>query len=430
MKWHDGQPFSGEDVKFSFEYAVQNVHSRWTGPAKNVDKVEVQGNKLSFTLKQPTPGFPLQPLTDMPIWPRHLWQGVSNPKTFDKTIGTGPYKLAEYQPDQFYRLTANPDYFLGRPPVEELVLPLIKDPSPTFAALKGGEIDATILSVPPESVKEFEGQPTYKIAKGPGFASTLLQFNAERPPFNRRELRQAIDLAIDKQKLVDTILLGQGTVGNPGYLHPASPLHDPAIKAAYDPTKARALLDGLGFQPGADGVRVAEGKRMEYTLLVQSNLPLRVRAAELIAAALKELGIQLTVKALDSEAVVALVWKDFDVTQPRDYDLAMFGWSAPVMIRPDTLGGLVHSDPAKGSINIGGYRNPEADRLSDELAATVDPAKRQQLIRQQEALIARELPLVTLFYEDGLYVYRPQAYDGWVFQKGQGIFQKLSFLPR
>lgn len=431
VKWHDGQPFSGEDVKFSFEFAAQHTHSRWTGPAKNIERIEVQGATVTFILKQPVPGFAVQPLGDMPIFPKHLWQGVTDPRAFDKSIGTGPYRLVERQPDQFYRFQANAEFFMGRPPVEELVMPVIKEPSTTFAALRGGELDATVRPVPPESIKEFAGQPEFQVASGPGFSSTLLQFNTERAPFDRRELRQAIDLLIDKQMLVDTLLLGLGTVGNPGYLHPALPLHDPSLKASFDPTRARALLDGLGFaDTNGDGVREAAGRPMEYTILAGSSQPLRLRAAELIAAALKEAGIRLTVRPLDPTAVTALVWKNFDVTQPRDYDLSIFGWSPPVMIHPDALGRLVHSKPDRGPINIGGYRDPEADRLSDELAETVDPDRRKQIVRQQEAFIAREVPFVTLLYEDGAYAYRPRAYDGWVFQKGQGTFQKLSFLPR
>jgi peptide/nickel transport system substrate-binding protein len=90
---------------------------------------------------------------------------------------------------------------------------------------------------------------------------------------------------------------------------------------------------------------------------------------------------------------------------------------------------LVHSDPRIGTTNVGAYRSAEADAVGEGLRTTVDEAKRRPLAQAVERTIAADVPFVMLYFEDGNYVYRAQAFDGWVYQKGQGIYTKLSFLP-
>jgi peptide/nickel transport system substrate-binding protein len=366
----------------------------------------------------------------VPIIPQHLWESVTEPDTFVNNIGSGPFKLAEYRPDQLYRFTANADHFAGAPAVGELLMPVIKDQTTIFSALRTGEINGTTVALTPELIQEFQNVPNLAVETGPGYATTMLMFNAERAPWDKLEVRRAVALAIDPQMLVDTVLLGYGAAGNPGWLHPSSPFHDPTIAGTTDLPEAQALLDGLGYTDSdGDGVREADGQPMVAELLVQSNSPLRIRSAELIAAALKELGITINVTALEPDSVTAKVWPDFDVAKGRDFDLSMWGWSAPLQLSPTRMASLVHSDPTIGTSNIGGYRNPEADALADQLLTVIDPEQQQTLANEMEALIASELPFVMLFYADGNYVYRSDVYDQWMYQTGQGIFHKLSFQP-
>lgn len=431
VKWQDGQPFTSADVKFAFEFYQKNTHSRWTPPVKDFTSIETpDANTVVITLPKPDPSFALRLLADVPIIPKHLWEGVTDPKTFENNIGTGPFQLTEYKADEFYRFTANPDYFMGKPAVDELLLPIIKDPTTVFSSLKIGEIHATTVPLSPELVKDFESSADMKVERGPGFATTMFQFNTERAPWDKVEVRNAVALAINTQQLVDTVLLGYGTPGNPGWLHPATAFHDTSIQAQYDPAKAVEILDGLGYTDSdGDGVREADGKPMSAELLVQSNNPQRIRSAELIAAALKDIGISLKVTSLDTDSVTAKTWPDFDVSKGRDFDVSMWGWSAPVMVNPLRMTELVVSDPAKGSINIGGYKNAEVDTLAEELTSTVDPAKQKELVQKLEAVIARDLPFVMLYYQDGIYAFRPTTYGQWLYQQGQGIMNKLSFLP-
>jgi len=106
----------------------------------------------------------------------------------------------------------------------------------------------------------------------------------------------------------------------------------------------------------------------------------------------------------------------------------MFGWSAPLLVDPLRIVSLVDSDVRYGTNNIGGYRSGEADALAARLRGTLDLAVQRDLLGQLERVIARDRPFVMLWYPDLIYAYNPAAFDGWVFQQGQGLFNRLSFV--
>jgi len=159
VKWHDGQPFTPQDVIFSYNFIFKA--GRAAGLA-SMDKIEAKGNNgLTITLKKPDPFFDKSVLTKVQIFPEHIWkdQAPTSDKLvpFQGKIGTGPYMLAEISPGEFYRLTANPNYWRGKPTVDELVIKIVKDRTAQFNALKAGEIGAVGVSVPAALVGDLLG---------------------------------------------------------------------------------------------------------------------------------------------------------------------------------------------------------------------------------------------------------------------------------
>jgi peptide/nickel transport system substrate-binding protein len=144
---------------------------------------------------------------------------------------------------------------------------------------------------------------------------------------------------------------------------------------------------------------------------------------------LLEVGIDAQVAAVEQATWEEQVWPGFDVSQGRDYDMAMWGWSAPVQADPIRIGSLIHSDPAIGSLNLTGYANEEADALAEQLLTETDPEVQTELIGELQAIIAEDLPFIVLIYPDGAYAYWSNVYDNWLFMTGQGVFHKLSLLP-
>ncbi|WP_282155976.1 ABC transporter substrate-binding protein [Cytobacillus gottheilii] len=431
VKWHDGEPLTAEDVKFTMDYFIKYPKSRFTNPLKAISSIEVLGEtSIKLVLSQADPNFMIQPLSDLPILPQHIWSDVTNPDEETNALGSGPYILEEHKAGQYYKMKSNDDYFKGTPPINELIFPIIEDTTAMYNALQAGELDVISSSISPELVEQFESNSALKVVRGPGYSTSLFQINAEKYPMTETPFRQAIDYAINKENIVDTVLLGFAEVGSPGFIHPSSSYYNADLKPVYDQEKAKQILEEAGFiDKDGDGFREdQEGNKIDLTTLVYAGNPIRIRTAELVSEALNEVGIKNTVKAMDSTTVDSLMWPDFDVSKGRDYDLGVWSWSNTMQLFPDRMNDLFHSDPTIGSVNIGGYKNAEFDQLGEKLKVTYDETERLNLIKEMQAFVAEDAPFVTLYYQEIVNAFNPAKYDQYVFQVGKGIINKLSFV--
>ncbi len=433
LSWQDGEALTSADVAFTMQYFKENLLGRFTTAANKVASVTTPDAQTAvLTLASPDATFLPNSLTDIPILPEHVWSSITDPKTVEEPMGSGPYILAEYRADQFYRLVENPNFWGPKPAFDSIIAPVIRDQTATFQALQAGEIDVAVRNVSPELVERFSSRNDLKIAQGPGFASTIVIMDVTQGALANPAVRQVMAGLIDYNRLIDNLLLSYGTSGPPGFLPPASPVANPNTQEypKFTPAEAQARLEELGFSKGSDGVYVdAEGNQLEFEFLTYSDNPIRLRAAELIAQDLQAGGFSINIRTMEREALVDRVWPEFDVSKGRSYQMSMFGWSAPVAAQA-RLGALLHSDPSVGVLNLSGYNNPEIDSLADQAAITSDPEARAALLYDIQEIVAQELPLITLFYQDGIYAYRPAAFDNWTFMAGQGIINKNSFVQK
>jgi peptide/nickel transport system substrate-binding protein len=435
VTWHDGEPLTAEDVVFTVDYFTTNpAASRFARDLNGVEGAEATGDlTVEITLAAPNPSFPLRGLADVPIIPEHIWADVTTPEEHQfedvSNVGTGPYRITEYTANQSYTLEANPDYFRGAPAVDELVLVQFADDAGALAAMNSGEVDVIFGQVAPEQIELLSAQEGVEILQGPEYTNQLLNYDAQLPPFDDVAVRQAMSLAIDRQDLVDTVFLGAATVGNAGWTHPDSPAYNPDIETTYDVDAANALLDEAGYADAdGDGIREFDGEPMSFEIITNSGDSLRLRTAELVGTMLADIGIEATVSSVEQATWEEAIWPGFDVANGRNYQLGMWGWSAPTQADPGQIGALMHSDPLIGSLNVTGYSSTEADGLIDQLRVEGDPDARQDLLDQLQVLFAEELPFITLLYPDGAYAFRSEVYADWAFISGQGIVSKLSLL--
>src|SRR5690606_12188949 len=144
---------------FTYNYYLNGPVNRWTHHVSDVPRIEkiyaVSPTRVRFEAPRPMPNFDLVTAPEMPILQKKQWEGVEDPRTMQEPpIGTGPYTLAEYEADEFYRFEGCDDYWGGKPVVDEITLVMIKDPQTIFAALKSGEIDAAARALPPELIAD------------------------------------------------------------------------------------------------------------------------------------------------------------------------------------------------------------------------------------------------------------------------------------
>lgn len=437
IRWQDGKPLTAEDVKFTFDYYQKQAgasgryahHVSDTPPFRAAQVVDARTVRLSYNASAPQ--FKVMPGADLPILPKHIWEGVTEPKTMSTGLpmGSGPYRLVKIVPDQLYRFEANPDYFKGKPTVDVLELPVVKDPSAAFAALRTGEVSSVAVNVPGELFDQFSRNPDVALAKSTRFQSTEINFNTLKPPLNDPRLRKAMSMTTDRKALVDTVLLGHGVPGRPTYLHPDSPWAVDNAQPDYDPAAAKTMLDAAGYRTGTGGVRVApDGKPLTFSLLVNSFAPQEVRAAQLISQQLAPLGVKLQVEALDP-ATLQQRRQPAAAGGAPPYDAYVSTLEAHGHVDPDALYYFFHSPGKKGfGASITGYTNPRFDAIAE--AATAAPnVDRKRLDAQLQQMLAADVPSLVLWYRDGDWAYRPADYDGWVADQGQGILTKRSFLP-
>jgi peptide/nickel transport system substrate-binding protein len=432
VKWHDGEPFTAEDVVFSYNFLIA------AGRAPNLAAIDTivadDDYSLTINLKQPAPFFVNEGLAGYFIMPEHIWKDqepVSGElNQFQGKVGTGPYRLVDIVPGESYTFQANPEYFFGKPRVETIIAKIVKDRDQQFSQLLSGEAAAVLSSVRPTQLGVLQGNPDIQIAQGSDFFNYVFYTNASRPPFDRVEVRQAIARAIDVDKLVDTVLLGQGLVLPLSWYHPDLPWAV-NVPHEYDPVEAGEMLDEAGLvDSDGDGVREFEGEPVDYKILCDVNNQIEVRTAELIGQMLKEAGIPTTPNCLDIDTSVTLIWPNFVAVPEPDYDMAIWGWSSGVQFQRGFIRGLVDSDfGGIGWANLTGLGDPELDELVAEYVSSPDPALQEELNRSIQTRFAELLPFIPLMSPSGNFAYRPAAYDGWVYVKGTGIMTAWSFLP-
>lgn len=434
ITWHDGEPLTAEDVAFSFDYfkasGLPGRYAHHTFDQPLYDSAEVIDDlTVDLTFATPVATFPLLPGGDLPIIPKHIWESIENPVTATDMlpIGSGPYKLVEIVPDELYRFEANNDYFLGAPAVAEIEMPIITAPPAAWAALEAGQVDFVARDVAPPLVAKYSGDENFTVERGTHMTSINLFFNTRRPLLGDVAVRKAIAMTIDRQALVDTILLGNGRPGNDNFVHPDSPWALPEGISVYDPDGAATLLDEAGYiDRNDDGIRLsAEGQPLSFEVLVPSTAPLIQRATQLAAEQLLPLGIEFRIEALDTPTIRQrrLPAAEFN------YDIFLQPLESHTHADPDGLYYFFHT-PGKG---VGGiftaYRNPEFDALAEQAAVTVDLDERAELLYEMQGMLAEDVPAIVYYYPDGIYAWS-DTYADWVVEPGHGAFTKRSFLPQ
>lgn len=425
VMWHDGEQFSADDVVFTFQYFREAPTGRWTHHVNEIPDITevtaIDADTVRFACAFPCPDLGTITLADLPIIPRHVWEGVTNPSQATALpVGTGPYRLVAYDSVGGYRFEANDDYFGGRPQVDELVMPVIKDPSTTFTALRTGEIDAAARPLSPELLDEFRSSDVIDVATTAPLQLLELRLNYERAPFDTPAFRRALSRAVDRQQILDVVALGQGRPATSGYPHPDSPWTKPDLSTPTDRPGAVEALDGLGYlDSDGDGVREASGRPLAFTVKVNGNEPTHVRAAELVAEDFAAVGVEVRIETIDAAALAALF-------QSRDFDLSIGTIGAHGVADPTQF---IMSHRSGYLWNAPEIPYPEFDVLFERWQAQTTVEGRTEVMFAMQDLFNRQPTSIPLVYPDEHWAFRPERFSGWVEAPSYGIVHKWSFLP-
>ncbi len=393
VTWHDGKPFTAHDVMYTYKVTVDpKTPTPYSGDFKLVRKAEVLDDH-TFRVTYDKPFAPALISWSVAVLPRHLLEGedIVNSPLKRKPVGTGPFVFSEWIPGDRVILSGNPNYFEGRPYIGRYMMKIIPDTATMFLELKNNSVDLMGLT-PLQYVKQTD-YPAFKREfnryKYLAFAYTYIGYNLRHGFFKDKRVRQALAHAINKQEIIDGILLGQGIEAT-GPFKPDMWAYDGDVKRfEYSPEKALALLKEAGFERGTDGILRRNGRPFEFTILVNQGNVVRIQSAELIQRRLSVIGIAMKIRVLEWATMIN------DFIDKRSFDAVLLGWTIPN--DPDLFDIWHSSKQGPKELNFTSFENKEVDELLVKARHTLDRGERKRYLDRIQEVLAEEQPYTFLF---------------------------------
>jgi peptide/nickel transport system substrate-binding protein len=386
-KFHDGHPITSSDVAFSVKVIQENhPFKAMFAPVTSVDTPD--DHTAVLNLSEPHPALLLVMSSQlMAIIPEHVYGDGENPKTHPRNnadvVGSGPFKLVEFKNGEHVVLERFDDFFIeGRPYLDKLVYRIMPDPAARAIALENGEIQLMAFENHVRNINRMKENDGLSVSsEGYGAVGPLdwLAMNTTKGPLADIRVRQAIAYSVDKNFILNALMLGTASDARTG-IHPDSPFYEANVNPYdIDLDKANALLDEAGYPMKGDS---------RFSLTIDYGWPTVKPQVEYVKAALKKVGIDVTVRAS----------ADFPTWAKRmgtmDFDMSwdtVFNWGDPVIGVHRTY---LTSNIAKGVwSNTQGYSNAKVDEILAKAAAETDPEKRKALYSEFQKIVNDEVPL-------------------------------------
>lgn len=409
VKWHDGKPFTADDVVFTWEYAADPATAAYTtGSYTNIKVEKVDDHTVKVIFKEPTP-FWADPFVGVvgQILPKHHFGEYKGAKSREapanlKPVGTGPYKFVDFKPGDILTGVRNEDYHVkNQPHFDTIEVKGGGDAvSAARAVLQTGEFDyAWNLQVEDEVLKKMETGGRGKVS---AVASGDIEFiilnttdpwtevdgerssvKTKHPTLSDPKVREAINLLIDRDS-IQKFIYGRGGTATASFVNEPKQFKSQKLKYEFNIEKANKILDEAGYKKGSDGIREKDGKKLKYVYQTSINAP-RQKTQAIIKQACQKVGIDLELKS-----VTASVFFSSDVANPDTYtklyvDMEMYTTTQPQPDPERFLNQFVSWEIANKENkwlgrNVSRYSDPEADKAYKAAQKELDPAKRAALL--------------------------------------------------
>jgi peptide/nickel transport system substrate-binding protein len=413
IKFHNGENITPEDIIFTIESTKDPMikspqKTKW----ENITIEKIDEKTIKFTLPRPNSSFLLN--TTIGIMPSELWKNSTlelNELNINP-IGSGPYKIAKTKKESsgvinYYQLNAFKDFNLQRPYINEITLRFYTNENDLINALKSGKIDQ-IGSVSPENAEKLK-KSGYVIENSilPRIFALFFNYN-EAPIFTNKVVVEAINKSINKEQIINEVLLGYGVPTSQPVPPNIAPYENIALKnsSSYEDSlnQARAILEKDGFKIGEDGIlyqtttdksKKSTTTKLEFSIST-GNAPELSRTAEIIKENLKQIGINVNIQTFETGNL------NQEVIRPRRFETLLFG---QVINHESDLYAFWHSSQRKDpGLNISMYANAKADKLLEDALVIVDENARVKKYIQFEEEIKKDKPAVFLYSPNFIYV--------------------------
>ncbi|KGT81209.1 peptide ABC transporter substrate-binding protein [Bradyrhizobium japonicum] len=425
VKWHDGKPFTADDVVFTWAYAADLATAAYsTGSYKDITVEKIDDHTVKVLFKAPTP-FWADPFVGSvgQILPKHHFGDYAGAKSREapgnlKPVGTGPYKFVEFKPGDLIRAERNPDYHVkNQPHFDTLEVKGGGDAvSAARTVLQTGEYDyAWNLLVEEEVLKRMEASGKGKVDITPSGNVEFIILNTtdpwtevdgerssvktKHPTLSDPVVRKAFNLLIDREA-IQKFIYGRGGIATASFVNQPQQFKSGKLTYAFDVDKANKILDDAGWKRGADGIREKDGKKLKYVFQTSINGP-RQKTQAIIKQACQKAGIDIELKS-----VTASVFFSSDVGNPDTYsklycDMEMYNTTQPQPDPERFLNQCVSWEIANKENkwlgrNISRWSDPEADKAYKTAQQELDPVKRAALLIKVNEIFCEANILVPL----------------------------------
>ena len=387
VKWHDGERFTSKDVKFTIEAIMDPENGSENAPNFEdvIEIILIDDHTISFQLSAPNVAF-LDYMT-MAVLPQHLLQGENMQESdyFRNPIGTGPYKLTNWDEGQSITLEKNEDYFKGEANIDKIIFKIVSDDNAKNLQMQTGELDLALLT--PKDSENFENKDGYVVyhMKTSDYRGILFNFWNEYWTTNK-DIIPAICYAIDDQVIVDTVLRGHGITAY-GPLQRNIYNNEEVEQYNYNPQKAKQILEAAGCNMGNDGFYERNGEEIGFVISVGAGDQVRLDIAQAAAQMIQEVGIHCTVEVPET-----VNW--------GGQMAYLIGWGSPFDADDHTY--KVFSTD-KGA-NYSGYSNADVDKYLTIARQSDDPEVRAEAYDKFQEALANDPAYAFICYIDADYV--------------------------
>ena len=434
MKWSDGEPLTAADVAFTYNYILDNGFGCCKSYLKFVTDVTAPDDAtLVIETEQPAVG--LLSIYNY-ILPEHIWSDIDKEeaKTFENydpatntPVTSGPFHLVNWDKGQSWTFEANEDYWAGAPNIDEVVFRVYQNQDAVVAALRTGEIDFAD-SLQANLYNSLQDQPNIGTnnAVASGFTSIGINTGADEvipdsdgsPILKDVNVRRALAMAVNKQELVDKVLLGYGTVGSTIVPPTAAAFHlEPEGEDVipFDIQGANDLLEQSGYTDSdGDGVREdpESGDPLSFRLFSRSESEETQTAADFIIDWWSQIGVEANETSLTDTKLTNVIFEG-------NFDIFIWGWVPDP--DPDFILSVLSSGqrPPDGIWSDTFYSDPTFDENYDLQKTILDTTERATLIKEMEAQAYADVPYIVLYYDNVLQAYRSDRWTGFVPQPSE-----------
>lgn len=393
VKFHDGRTLTSADVKYTFDSILnRTVTSPKRGALILVKSVDAPDPAtVIIHLSEPYAGF----LWNICRSALGIVPDGSGSDMASHPVGTGPFRFVSAQQDDFVILDRNAGYFRSPPNISEVRFRIVPESIVRALELRKGTADMEMTSLTPDMIPVLRGQPGIEVTEQPGTNYDYIVINFDDGALQKREVRQALALATDREEIVRYLLRGQARLAD-GPLPPNNWAYEANIKRfPYDPQQAKQLLDQAGFPPRSD----LGGMRLKLAMKTSTDESVRLLTA-VLQEQWRKVGIDLELKPMELATLFS------DLTR-GSFQLSTLRWVGGNN-DPDLFFGYVFSSkkfPPAGA-NRGHYRNEKLDALIDQAQVEMDMQKRRGLFSEIQKIVAEDVPYLSLWYRDNISAHR------------------------